>query len=154
MFSKYNNTAESTTRHLIFRKDAGIIQSTSWAANPNATNWKWNYYLVSFSSSITDVRNPSSNESLEFYLSQNYPNPYNPTRKIEFQIFKYGLVTLKVFDLLGLQVTTLVNKEMHPGKHESVFDGSNLAIGVYLYRLQAGNYGATKINGNVENCGV
>jgi photosystem II stability/assembly factor-like uncharacterized protein len=73
----------------------------------------------------------------EFSLYQNYPNPFNPTTQIRFQIAKYGLVTLKVYDMLGREVEVLVNEEMKPGSYERVFNGSGLASGVYLYRLHA-----------------
>jgi photosystem II stability/assembly factor-like uncharacterized protein len=87
----------------------------------------------------------------KFALDQNYPNPFNPTTTIGFGIqaspnpSKGGaLVTLKVFDILGNEVKTLVNKEMESGYHSVEFDASNLQSGVYFYRIQAGNYIETK----------
>ncbi len=81
-----------------------------------------------------------------FRLYQNFPNPFNPNTKIEFSLGRAGYVNLKVYDLLGREVATLVNAEMKPGKYEVSFssgggDASNLASGVYLYRLvvNAGN---------------
>ncbi len=73
-----------------------------------------------------------------FYLSQNFPNPFNPTTTIRFQTANSSFVTLKVFDLLGREVATLANEEMKPGSYERVFNGASLASGVYLYRLNAG----------------
>ena len=79
-----------------------------------------------------------------FDLYQNYPNPFNPTTTIQFSIPKLSNVKLKVFDLLGREVATLVNGEMNTGEHEVVFDASRIASGVYFYHLQAGNFTATK----------
>ena len=76
----------------------------------------------------------------EFRLQQNYPNPFNPSTNIEFGVSKSGFVTLKVFDVLGQEVATLVNGELQPGSYQATFDGTHLASGVYLYQLKAGNF--------------
>jgi len=70
-----------------------------------------------------------------FQLAQNYPNPFNPTTTIGFQISDYGLVTLKVYDLLGREVATIVNERLEPGTYTRQWDAAGLASGVYLYRL-------------------
>ncbi|MBI5470874.1 MAG: T9SS type A sorting domain-containing protein [Ignavibacteriae bacterium] len=96
----------------------------------------------------------------EFRLEQNYPNPFNPTTNIKFQIpsakLGFGVparpaggsdlrfVSLKVFDLLGREVATLVNEELKPGSYERVFDGGRFASGVYIYTLTSGSFTATK----------
>lgn len=80
----------------------------------------------------------------KFELSQNYPNPFNPTTLIKFAIPQSSKVTLKVYNLLGQEVTTLVNKEMKAGSYEVNFKASQLASGIYFYSIQAGNYTATK----------
>ncbi len=92
--------------------------------------------------SIDAVRGVSSVETrgftpVEYTLSQNYPNPFNPTTKINFSIQKAGKVQLKVYDMLGREVATLVDKDMNAGQHTVQFDASNLASGVYIYRIQA-----------------
>ncbi len=82
---------------------------------------------------------------VEFELSQNYPNPFNPTTKIDFGIRKAGKVQVKVYDMLGREVATLVDKNMNPGKHTVQFDATNLASGVYIYRIMAsGEFTAVK----------
>lgn len=80
----------------------------------------------------------------KFVLSQNFPNPFNPTTTIEFHIPRASLVTLRVFDILGREVATLVNEEMEPGRHAREFAGSGLASGFYLYRLRAGDFVQTR----------
>jgi hypothetical protein len=76
-------------------------------------------------------------EVIETYdLAQNYPNPFNPSTIIKYQIPEDGVVTLKIFDILGKEVTTLVNEQKSVGKYELIFDASNLASGVYIYRIQ------------------
>ena len=79
-----------------------------------------------------------------FYLGQNYPNPFNPSTNIKYSIPVDGIVTLKVYDLLGKEVSTLVNDYKQAGTFDVVFDGSNLASGVYYYQLKTGELSATK----------
>jgi hypothetical protein len=79
-----------------------------------------------------------------FALEQNYPNPFNPTTVINYQIPAASHVTLKVFDMLGMEVATLVNEQKASGNYEVEFDGSKLSSGVYYYRLQTGTFVDTK----------
>lgn len=80
-----------------------------------------------------------------FTLSQNYPNPFNPTTTIEFTIAADGLTTLKVFDLLGREVQTLVDQNLKAGEQYSVvFDASKLSCGLYFYRLNCGKSSLVK----------
>jgi hypothetical protein len=79
-----------------------------------------------------------------FVLHQNYPNPFNPTTTIRFALPQRSHVTLTVFNTLGQQVATLIHEIQEPGEHSVRLDGSRLASGVYFYRLQAGEYVASK----------
>jgi len=79
-----------------------------------------------------------------FSLSQNYPNPFNPTTTISYELPKAVHVTLKVYDVLGNEVKTLVNEMKEMGKYTATFDASSLASGMYIYRLQVGKYNSTK----------
>ena len=79
-----------------------------------------------------------------FALNQNYPNPFNPTTVISYQLPIMGNVSLRIYDMLGREVETLVNETQEAGSYEVVFNASNIASGVYFYRLQAGDYTAMK----------
>ena len=92
------------------------------------------------------------NSYLNYNLSQNYPNPFNPATKIKYSVPSITLrqaqtdirVTLKVYDLLGRVVATLVNEEKPAGEYEVEFDGNNLPSGIYFYQLKAGSYAETR----------
>jgi hypothetical protein len=77
-------------------------------------------------------------------LLQSYPNPFNPTTTIRYQLTSLAHVTLSVFDLLGREVATLVDDMEEPGEKRATFDGSALASGVYFYRLRAGDFVQTR----------
>lgn len=79
-----------------------------------------------------------------FSLSQNYPNPFNPSTVISYQIPVNSHVALKVFDVLGREVATLVNERENAGRHSVMFNAANVPSGVYFYRLEAGSYHETK----------
>ena len=93
---------------------------------------------------ITNVSTAGENTVRLFVLDQNYPNPFNPTTVIRYQLPVNSTVTLTVFDMLGREVTTLVNDIKNAGSHETKFDGSKLPSGMYVYTLRAGNYTQTK----------
>lgn len=95
-------------------------------------------------SQITGVREVGSDVPERFSLEQNSPNPFNPHTNIRFMIVDYGFVLLKVYDVLGREVATLVNHEMQPGSYEITWDANGLASGTYIYRLQAGSVVAAK----------
>ncbi|HUI29380.1 MAG TPA: T9SS type A sorting domain-containing protein [Candidatus Acidoferrales bacterium] len=85
---------------------------------------------------------PGTPES--YVLSQNYPNPFNPSTTIEYSVPRNGFVTLKVYNILGQEVSTLFSGVQHAGNYQATFDGAKFASGVYFYRLQAGNVSITK----------
>ncbi|MCG3158756.1 MAG: hypothetical protein DKINENOH_05400 [bacterium] len=94
---------------------------------------------------VTGVESQLSAEIPQAYaLHQNHPNPFNPSTAIEFALPKASLVTLKIYDLLGNEVATLVAEKLPAGQHQRVWEAKDLASGVYLYRLQAGNFVAVK----------
>jgi hypothetical protein len=93
---------------------------------------------------ITAVKRNAREIPDRFSLSQNYPNPFNPLTVIGYQLPVNTLVTLKVYDILGRLVTTLVEDRQSAGTHSVTFNASNLSSGVYFYRLTAGSYVQTK----------
>ncbi len=102
--------------------------------------------VTCFSGGVDNITSTDLSEVIptEFLLHQNYPNPFNPSTKIEFKIPEAGLVNLKVYDILGSEVATLVNEVKPVGSYEVEFDASTLASGIYFYRIQSGNFIETK----------
>jgi hypothetical protein len=92
---------------------------------------------------VTSVANEESGPN-NFYLEQNYPNPFNPTTNIGFKIADRGFVSLKVFDVLGNEVATLISEEKSPGSYEVSFNAAEFGSGVYIYSLRAGSFAQTK----------
>jgi CubicO group peptidase (beta-lactamase class C family) len=103
------------------------------------TYWKDSMKVKVITGVEEDVVMPST-----FKLGQNFPNPFNPSTKISWQLPIRSQVTLKVYDVLGNVVVTLVDEEKEPGYHSIEFNGSNLSSGVYFYQLRAGNFVDTK----------
>jgi hypothetical protein len=93
---------------------------------------------------LVGVNNNTSVIPNVYNLSQNYPNPFNPVTQIKYGLPKQGLVTLNVYDVLGREVTKLVNEVKAPGNYLVDFDGSNLSSGVYFYKLSVGNFSDVK----------
>ena len=105
----------------------------------NDVGWK----VLSYSGGTTGIKN--ENITINTYkLSQNYPNPFNPTTTIEYSIPQSRFVSLKVYDILGREVKTLVHQQELPGTYKVQFNGSELASGVYFYRIEAGEFVSTK----------
>ncbi|MDD5362515.1 MAG: T9SS type A sorting domain-containing protein [Ignavibacteria bacterium] len=108
----------------------------------------WQFYNNNF---VIGVQNISTEVPTSFSLSQNFPNPFNPSTKIRFSIpengklkSENGIITLKVYDILGKEVAALVNERMQPGTYEVNFNADGLSSGVYFYKLSAGNFLETK----------
>jgi hypothetical protein len=92
---------------------------------------------------LTDIKRPTDMK-YTFWLNQNYPNPFNPSTTIEFTLPKSEYVKLKVFNILGKEVSTLVSNKLNQGNHTYIFDGKNLASGIYYYQLAAGDFREVK----------
>ena len=96
-------------------------------------------YMYELSQMAVSIDEPvASNTPQTFSLKQNYPNPFNPTTNIQFDIPQASDVTLKVYNILGQEVMTVLNDFKQAGTHTATFDASNLASGIYIYQLQAG----------------
>jgi hypothetical protein len=105
------------------------------------------FYKFMVENSVTDITDNTHPE--EFYLSQNYPNPFNPVTSIQYSVGSGQFVSLKVYDILGNEIATLVNEEKAAGTYEIGFtvgqDSSpDISSGIYFYQLRAGNYSETK----------
>ena len=92
----------------------------------------------------TGVERTVSTIPANYKLDQNFPNPFNPSTKIRYSIAKASRVTLKIYDILGREVQTLVNEMQAPGQYTLTFNAQNLASGIYFYRLSAGNFSEVK----------
>lgn len=88
----------------------------------------------------TDVKDIESSAPKTYSLEQNYPNPFNPSTIIKFSVPKENMVTLKIFNILGQEVKTLVNQEKLPGTYEVSFNANELSSGIYFYSLSSGNF--------------
>ena len=93
------------------------------------------YILKTSKQTITGTEWTGTKIPSQYYLKQNYPNPFNPTTTIEFAIPKAGLVSLKIYDIAGREVTNAINMSLNPGIVKYTFNGASLSSGVYLYRL-------------------
>jgi hypothetical protein len=102
------------------------------------------YGSIFNSDELVSVKQVSPQLPASFSLTQNYPNPFNPVTNIEFDAAEAGLVTIKVFDILGREVTTLVNEEKAPGRYKIEFNASALSSGTYFYRMNINNYTSVK----------
>jgi hypothetical protein len=99
-------------------------------------------WILKNNTTVTEVKDLTV--PFVFSLEQNYPNPFNPSTTISYQVPEKEFVTLKVYNVLGKEVTTLVSEEKAVGKYEVKFDASSLTSGIYFYRLQAGSFVETK----------
>lgn len=120
-----------------------VSDSEGWAVGGNGVI----VHTTNGGDSTGDSMATSVNPKIQIYnfnLKQNYPNPFNPTTAINYSLAKTSLVTLKVYDVLGREVKTLVNEQENAGDHSLSFDATSLPSGVYFYRLQAGTNIQTK----------
>ena len=108
-------------------------------AHPGDTNVK-----IQLSTSPLSVKQTSGNVPKQFNLSQNYPNPFNPTTVIEYSLPKSGAVKLAVYDILGREVSSLVNENQLAGSYKVQFNADKLASGIYFYQIRSGNFISTK----------
>jgi hypothetical protein len=92
----------------------------------------------------TDVRASNNNIPNDYYLFQNYPNPFNPVTNIGYRISNSEFVSLKIYDVLGREVATLINEEKAAGNYEVIFNAKNYPSGIYFYKINSGNFTDTK----------
>jgi len=117
-------------------------ENASTIVNDNMTNGNESWFT--YASAVTGITDKVNQLPREYQLSQNYPNPFNPTTIINYSIAKEGNVSLTVYNVIGSKVATIVNENKPAGNYSVQFNGSNLASGIYLYKLESGNYNAAK----------
>jgi len=117
--------------------DTGYI-IVGYSEYPNYPQSDKYYVIKLFPENINSVT--TNNLSVNFIINQNYPNPFNPSTTIKYQISNLSFVTIKVYDVLGNELETLISEEKPAGTYEVIFDASNYSSGVYFYRLQAGDF--------------
>jgi hypothetical protein len=126
----------SVSPHSYSYRDANLSAGTySYRLKQIDDNGSYKYINLSESFTI---------QPAEYNLSQNYPNPFNPTTVINYSIPKAGHVTIKVYNVLGKEVATLVNEEKPAGTYAVNFSAQHYSSGVYYYTISAGNFSATK----------
>ena len=126
-FEPLNNEFVDTLVHTVLLVDGPPIVINNLFGDPNPVG-------------VESIENLLSSD---YKLEQNYPNPFNPSTKIRYSIPENSFVTLKVFNLLGEEIKTLVNSEQSAGVYEAAFDATNLSSGVYFYTLQTKNFTLT-----------
>ena len=99
--------------------------------------------VLTVDNTSTNIENQETQINL-FTLDQNYPNPFNPTTNLEFTILKPGYVSLKVYDMVGKEVATIINTNLTPGTYKNEFDAGNLPSGAYFYTLSTQNFSETR----------
>jgi uncharacterized protein (TIGR02145 family) len=132
--SSQTNQSEAIERYL--SHDDAVCGRLAWQKV-----MKYSIRCIKDSPSKVEIE---SNLIHDYELLQNYPNPFNPITTITYEIPVPGFISLKVFDVLGNEISTLVNEEKPNGSYKVEFDGSELPSGFYLYKLQAGDYTVTK----------
>jgi ligand-binding sensor domain-containing protein len=128
-----NTGLTETNIHTLRIDNVGYL----FAGSASGYIFKSNQIISGFSESTTDL--PGS-----FYLYQNFPNPFNPSTSIRFSVPQRTHVQLKVFDIIGCEITTLLNEELEAGNYDITFNAGDISTGVYIYQLKAGTYMESK----------
>lgn len=154
----FSNSTSSYSRDIYVTSNLGetwkkVNDSVSASGNINAITANKKYlfagtqmgeWRLPISSIVTSVKEDKMQTPSGYYLSQNYPNPFNPNTVINYQLSAYSHVTLKVYDVLGRLVNTLIDGYKSQGNYSVNFDAADLASGIYFYQLKAGNFTETK----------
>jgi hypothetical protein len=134
----------NTFPYTIFDKQGSNLGTTSPSSSgfvPTAS--QWGTFACRYGA-VTGVEPITNFTPEKFELVQNYPNPFNPTTNIKYYIAKSSFVTLKIYDILGKEIMTLVNSNLKAGEYELKFNASSVPSGVYFYKIVAGNFTDTK----------
>lgn len=126
-----------TTQNMMFYSIGTSTRYIYFVGNSNGQG-----VILKYDPLVTNIENKNTPE--KFKLNQNYPNPFNPFTKINYSIAKNSVVTLRVYDISGREVQTLVNEVKKPDNYSVNFNGSNLSSGIYFYKITAGEFTETK----------
>lgn len=116
----------------------------SWSYNGYDSASSSNTFLVTLVRTNVGISVISSEVPAEFSLSYNYPNPFNPSTVIKFDVAKRQNVSIEIYDMLGRKTESLVNENLKPGKYEVTFNGAGYPSGIYYYRMQTENFSETR----------
>jgi len=143
--SLFTNMIDTTIADTTFTLvDLELDQKYYWRVRAkNILGWSNYSNSESFTATTTGIKEEIKNK-INFLLNQNYPNPFNPSTIISYSIPQNSFVTLKVYDVLGNEVSTLVNETKSAGRYDVRFDASGLSNGVYFYTIKADNFNSTK----------
>lgn len=124
----------------------GTVGQPAIGKTSNSNNYNYiGFWYQAGILNITDVEQLSHNPlPKEYMLKQNYPNPFNPTTTILFSIPKQSMVTLRICDVLGKEITVLLDEELQPGEYKAVFDAGQLPSGIYFYHIKAEEFRQVK----------
>ena len=139
VISSGGNTVSNKSNIFVSTVGEAFIGKTSNTLNQNQIG----FWYVYQQTTVTDVEDEETIPTV-FKLEQNYPNPFNPSTKIKFAVPEKSNVLIKVYDILGSEIATLVNEEMDAGWYRKTFDANNYSSGVYLFRMEAGKFISTK----------
>lgn len=140
VFGSGGTTTSGNNNRIVGTLGQNLIGVSSNANNTsNAGFW---YQATDLVTSVEQIENDLL--PTEFRLEQNYPNPFNPSTTIQFAVPKTSNVTLRIYDILGREVATLIDEKYQPGQYKIIFEAGQLASGLYVYRIQAGDFLETK----------
>jgi hypothetical protein len=121
------------------------LASISFTDDNNGTAVGWvGTILRTTNGGVTFIEDNERETPGNFTLMQNYPNPFNPTTTIKYQIPELSFITLKIYDVLGNEITTLVDEEKSAGNYGVNFSASSLTSGIYCYQIKAGEFTETR----------
>jgi len=115
-------------------------ESLTGASSNTANRLYTGFWYVLSQNAVSGIEEGEDLLPKEYKLEQNYPNPFNPATVIKFQLPFSGLVTIKIYNILGREVATVVDGEIEAGYHKIEFSGGALASGIYIYRMETKNY--------------
>jgi hypothetical protein len=139
VISSGGTTVSNASYNLSSTIGESFIGKSSNTINQNQTG----FWYVYQQTTVTDVEDEETIPTV-FKLEQNYPNPFNPSTTIKFAVPERSNVLVKVYDILGSEVATLVNEELDAGWYRKTFNANNYSSGVYLFRMEAGKFISTK----------